>query len=218
MQDNLLHKETLCKLFIATFGGEIHTFSWFDAHASSRMYSIISNGDTEVIGTYGDMVNENSNFIRIARFLNTKGILVPKIHAVDSSGKYYLQENLGKVDLFHIIKTKFDDIELYLKKSVDTLVGVQSMPDNEFDYSACYPFSVYDKKGAENDIVLFERYFLSKEIECTDVAYKNDIEKILDIFSSISESQYVFMNHWKAVNSPEDMEEAEVFVTVHRLK
>lgn len=91
---------------------------------SDRSYFRLTGdcGNT-VIATYGTDVRENTVFCSLAEAFREQGCAVPEILGINHSGKAYLQQDLGNVQLLDIL---FSDCRMELaKQALEALVQVQ---------------------------------------------------------------------------------------------
>lgn len=84
-----------------------------------------SHGES-VIATYGNDERENMVFCNLASAFGKQGCAVPEILGVGRSGKVYLQEDLGNVQLLDLL---FGPERMELsKKSLAALAQIQLVP------------------------------------------------------------------------------------------
>ena len=147
------------KLFIDTFNKTPDKIERMSAHGSNRQYFRITAGDMSCIGVYNHDVSENKAFLSYARQLKANNINVPDIYAKDTTGKVYLQQDLGDQTLFSYIKTHGQqDVSEQYARVVKQLPKIQTIKN--FDYTYAYPRKDFDGQSIQWDLNYFKYYFL----------------------------------------------------------
>lgn len=127
-----------------------------------------------VIATYGNDVRENLVFCDLANAFRKHGCAVPEILAVGDSGKVYLQEDLGDIQLLDLL---FSDSRMELaKKSLAALANIQLVPQEVWqDLVGWAPFN---RRLVMWDLNYFKYEFLKPAVISFDEdRLENDFEK-----------------------------------------
>ncbi len=178
--------QRLYELYRCYTGVEPVTCEPLAAAGSNRRYYRLS-GPVSVIGTVGDDVSENEAFLYLSEHFRAKGLPVPEIYGYNEYKSAYIQEDLGNVSLFDIIKSEgFSDRTIGLmKKSIDALVAVQHKGVEGLDAARCYPRAEMDVRSVMWDLNYFKYCFLkSTGLEFSDERLENDFETFTSILTS----------------------------------
>ena len=180
-------KDQLISLFETHFKEEVNLFEQLPASGSYREYARIKSMHYQVIGAYNHDIKENRAFLEFSAHFLSKGIPVPRIHAVSLDQRSYLQEDLGNTTLFDFL-SKVRETEGFSAKIVEEykkvlrqLPRIQLVAGKDIDYSICYPREVFDKQSMMWDLNYFKYYFLKlAKIPFDEQALENDFEQFSD--------------------------------------
>lgn len=155
------HEEVLKELFLLHFNEGCRTIIQLPQAGSDRIYFRLSNDTHSVIGTYGRDTKENETFIHHTQHFLEKHISVPHIFAVSADKEYYLQQDLGDVSLYTIIKQKgiTEEATDHIKEVLHQLVYLQIKGAEDFDFSSCYPIQRFNRSSMFWDLNSFKYYF-----------------------------------------------------------
>src|SRR4051812_21842364 len=155
------HDEALQELFQQYFKEDCRNILQLPQAGSDRIYYRLSSGVNSAIGTYGKDAKENETFIHHTRHFHQKEIAVPQIYTVSNDKQYYLQQDLGDVSLYSIIKSQgiTDEVKLYLREVLHQLAFLQIKGSENFDFSSCYPISKFNRSSMFWDLDSFKYYF-----------------------------------------------------------
>lgn len=153
---------------------------------SNRMYFRLQNANISAIGVYNDNFKENAAFLNFTKqFLNSR-INVPYIYSDNLSENIYLIQDLGDTQMLQWlssqrIKNEFptEAISIY-KKVIQELIRIQIVAGRNFDYSNCYPYTVFNEESIKFDL----NYFKSNYIERLNLSY--DSQKLGSDFNQFT--------------------------------
>ena len=183
-------KEQLENLFIERFGEPSHFAEMAGGGSSRRYYRITAKDGRSVVGVFGNDPTENRVFINLSRSLFTYGINVPKIFAVSSDDKFYLEEDLGNISLFNCLKA--DDRISRGKKALEELVKLQSLPQEAWEKSMGFP--PFSDRLVRWDLNYFKYDFLKPcGIPFDEERLEDDFDKITAELASIPTPLLGFM-------------------------
>ncbi|MDB5227988.1 MAG: hypothetical protein JWN78_2181 [Bacteroidota bacterium] len=155
------HDEALQQLFQQYFKEDCQSILKLPQSGSDRIYYRLHSAANSAIGTYGKDTKENETFIHHTRHFHQKEIAVPQIYAVSNDKQYYLQQDLGDVSLYSLIKTHgiSDEVKLYLREVLHQLAFLQIKGAENFDFASCYPISKFNRSSMFWDLNSFKYYF-----------------------------------------------------------
>ncbi|GHT11802.1 phosphotransferase [Bacteroidia bacterium] len=138
---------------------------------SARHYFRLYAHNQTAIGCYSNNVDENKAFVALAQHFEKKQLNVPKIYAVSTCQKYYLQQDLGDTSLFDYIREgraagTFSSAEKSaLKDTLAHLARIQFEGIEGLDTLVCYPQPALDKDAVLWDLNYFKYCFLKPHSE-----------------------------------------------------
>ena len=113
-----MHEEILKQLFYDFFKEACEVILQLPQAGSDRIYYRLKGCTKSAIGTYGKDAKENETFIHHTKHFQQQHIAVPQVYSISNDKQYYLQQDLGDVSLFTIIKNEgiSNNVEKYLKE------------------------------------------------------------------------------------------------------
>lgn len=176
----------LNELFKEWSGSEALQITKLPNSGSNRMYFRLQNSNISAIGVYNDNFKENTAFLNFTKqFLNSR-INVPFIYSENLSENIYLMQDLSDNQLLQWLtsqrtKNKFPTqaISIY-KKVIQELIRIQIIAGGSFDYSNCYPYTVFNEESIKFDL----NYFKSNYIERLNLSY--DSQKLDSDFNQFT--------------------------------
>jgi aminoglycoside/choline kinase family phosphotransferase len=178
----------LKKLFEDSTYGQLIDCKALTASGSNRRYFRLSGTNGVMIGVAGVSAEENAAFITMAQHFSEKKLNTPQLFAHTADRMYYLQQDLGDVSLFDFIaegrKTGiFSEQEKeMLHRVIGLLPRFQILADKNFDYSACYPVSEFNRRSVFWDLNYFKYNFLKiSGLEFQENLLENDFERFADV-------------------------------------
>lgn len=152
--------------------------------------------DFSCIGVVGDSMKECRAFVRLAKVFAGAGLNVPVVYASAPDDMYYIQQDLGHVSLFDIIRSRSGDDEMRISKMVEDclaqLAVMQALPETLWK-----PYVEYDAFGYRQamwDLNYFKYEYLKPSgIGFDEEALENDFELMAKDLIDISGDNYGFM-------------------------
>lgn len=182
---------------------EIENISLITNSGSNRRYFRITASDNKTyILTENEWVEENKSYVYFNHIMSANQINVPKIIAIHTNYKAYIQEDLGDMNLLQFIHNKGFVNETYqlLQKTIQQLAHFQIQSKNNIDYTQCYDFQTFDEKVVQNDMFYFKNYFLDR----LDIAYlKKDLIAEINLLAKqikILPSEYFLYRDFQSRN------------------
>lgn len=133
------------------------------ASGSNRQYyRIVSSDGKSFIGTFNPDIRENKAFFYLSNHFAELNIPVPALFAISPDNQAYIQEDLGDISLYSLVKSEgFSDrvVNLY-KKSLSKLVQMQVDGASGLKFDQCYPRESMDFQSFIWDLNYFKYYFL----------------------------------------------------------
>ena len=156
-----MQEEKLKNLFKEYFNDDCESIIQLPQSGSDRIYFRLQNNINSAIGTYGKDSKENETFISHTKHFNLKKIAVPQVYIASNNFEYYLQEDLGDISLYSIIKSEgiTDAVKNYLKEVLKQLAFLQIKGAEDFDFTTCYPIQEFDRSSMFWDLNSFKYYF-----------------------------------------------------------
>jgi len=185
---------TLRHLFFRHFGEEVLDIKALPASGSDRKYFRLT-GTYTAIGTYNKDVFENETFIQFSKHFASKGIAVPAIYEVSDDGKCYLQEDVGDVTLYHLIKKEgfSPDIKNLYISVLEALTHLQIDGAKDFNFNRCYPINSFDKSSMFWDMNSFKYYFVRPaRVRFNEVALNKDFHTLSDYLLQEKHAYFMF--------------------------
>lgn len=159
-------QETLNILFYKVTGSMPQSVVKLTGDGSNRAYYRMCGDGYSFIGAVGTSVKENRAFITFAHKFRECGIDAPEVLAVSDDGLCYLQQDLGDLSLFALMKESRES-GCFLRRDVDALCAVMSqLPHIQFkvaqglDFDVCYPVAEFDRRAVMWDLNYFKYCFL----------------------------------------------------------
>ncbi len=159
----LFQKDILDSLSLQHFGKVADSIIPLPASGSNRRYFRMAFGSQSVIGAVGEDVDENRAFFYLTNHFQSKGLPVPQLLAVSSDSLSYLQEDIGRDDLFTYITNSAiaeEEREAKMREALSLLVKFQVEGAKGLDFSKCYPQEALDATTVMWDLNYFKYCFL----------------------------------------------------------
>jgi aminoglycoside/choline kinase family phosphotransferase len=177
------HEEILKNLFKQYFNEDCSSIIQLPQAGSDRIYFRLQSDNNSAVGTYGTDTKENETFIHHTKHFHQKKIAVPQIYIVSDNHEYYLQQDLGNVSLYSIIKANgiTDEVKNYLKEVLKQLAYLQIKGAEDFDFSTCYPIQDFDRSSMFWDLNSFKYYFARiARAHFSEVELNKDFHRLCD--------------------------------------
>lgn len=135
---------------------------------SNRQYVRLTDSDGHsIIGVIGTSQEENHAFITLSHHFCAQGLSVPRVLAVTSDERRYLQEDLGSRSLFDALRPAREAGGVYgpeerelLRRTITQLPRLQVLGAQGLDFSVCYPQPSMDETNVMFDLNYFKYCFL----------------------------------------------------------
>ena len=193
-----MNTELLAQLYQSYTGEAPTSIEPLPGAGSNRKYFRLK-GKESLIGVYGTSTEENRAFIYMARHFSQKGLPVPRILAEATGQSAYLQDDLGDISLFQLIKQgresgNFSDEETnILKQTIRLLPQIQFEGSKEMDFSYCYPLATFNRRSVLWDLNYFKYCFLKATgLEFQENLLEDDFERMADTLLQIEPQVFMY--------------------------
>lgn len=168
MRNQRIAMQRLIALYKRWSGEEpLHTEKLPGAGSNRAYYRITDKDGHTVVGVVGTSRDEDHAFLYLADHFAKRKLPVPRVLAVDDDELRYIQEDLGSVSLFDVIRGGREAGGRYnqrekelLKKVVRELPNIQIRGARGLDWSNCYPQPEFDAESVLFDLNYFKYCFL----------------------------------------------------------
>lgn len=193
-----MNTELLAQLYQSYTGEAPTSIEPLPGAGSNRKYFRLK-GKESLIGVYGTSTEENRAFIYMARHFSQKGLPVPRILAEATDQSAYLQDDLGDISLFQLIKQgresgNFSDEETnILKQTIRLLPQIQFEGNKEMNFSYCYPLATFNHRSVLWDLNYFKYCFLKATgLEFQENLLEDDFERMADTLLQIEPQVFMY--------------------------
>lgn len=193
-----MNTELLAQLYQSYTGEAPTSIEPLPGAGSNRKYFRLK-GKESLIGVYGTSTEENRAFIYMARHFSQKGLPVPRILAEAADQSAYLQDDLGDISLFQLIKQgrecgNFSDEETnILKRTIRLLPQIQFEGSKDMDFSYCYPLATFNRRSVLWDLNYFKYCFLKATgLEFQENLLEDDFERMADTLLQIEPQVFMY--------------------------
>ena len=185
----------LSSLYQSYYGVQPSAVTALTGSGSNRQYFRLSSPAGTCIGVAGLDRKENDAFLTLAEHFRTKGLPVPEILQVSDDRMFYLQEDLGDLHLYDMIRTSRGEGQEELLCSIMSLLPKLQFEGAEgLDFSVCYPQPEFDRGMVMFDLNYFKYCFLKATgLEFNEVCLQEDFERLADDLLASSSSVPAFM-------------------------
>ena len=180
-------KEEFARLYEKWSGEPCLSISPLPESGSYRTYARVNGATHRVIAVHHTDLRENRAFLGFADHFLSKELPVPHILEVATDQACYLQEDLGDIDLFTILRETEPSgpsnvtRRRTLEQVIDWLPRFQIKGHQGLDYSLAYPRRVFDQQSMLWDLNYFKYNFLKM------VRFGFDEQALEDDFQRLSE-------------------------------
>lgn len=193
-----MNTELLAQLYQSYTGEAPTSIEPLPGAGSNRKYFRLK-GKESLIGVYGTSTEENRAFIYMARHFSQKGLPVPRILTESPDQSVYLQDDLGDISLFQLIKQgresgNFSDEETnILKRTIRLLPQIQFEGSKDMDFSYCYPLATFNRRSVLWDLNYFKYCFLKATgLEFQENLLEDDFERMADTLLQIEPQVFMY--------------------------
>lgn len=176
-------QESIQQLYVSLTGKVWDAIEKIPQSGGDRIYFRIKQGADSYIATFNLNVKENETFIYFAQHFYAKGLPVPKVLAVSTDQKIYIQEDLGADSLLEVLEKEGKTERVYqlFQKSLKALVHLQVKGSEGLDYSKCLTSKTFGKHAVLTDLLYYKYYFLDT------LQYPYDKQALIDEFELLSD-------------------------------
>lgn len=153
-------------------------------------YRFFLDDETSVIGVVADDCADAQAFVRLTEVFADYNIPVPRIYCFSPDYKYYIEEDLGEISLFDLIKHNSFNGE-QIEKVIDILVSLHCIPESRWkDKTAYSPFS---RRLVMWDLNYFKYEYLKPSgVSFNEEELENDFEKLVNTLVSVPDFLWGF--------------------------
>lgn len=188
------HEHQLSQLFEQYYNITPTSIFQLPQAGSDRIYFKLSAENIEAIGCWGNDIKENQTFIHHAQHFKKLHINVPEIYAISENQAYYLQEYLGDISLYDVIKKDglVEHTINYLKNTLKSLAFLQIKGAENFDFNTCFPIQEFNRSSMFWDLNSFKYYFVRMaRVQFNELALNKDFHTLCDFL--LEEKHLYFM-------------------------
>lgn len=192
--------KTIIEHYLPEYRGSIEQIT---GSGSNRIYLRLHDEERgSFIAVYGTCIEENKAFTNMARHFASKGLPVPHlIGELSSDGKFYLQEDVGKVALYDAIASGrakggiYDEQEQeLLHRTIACLPAIQFLGEEGLKGEWCYPKAEFDHESIMFDLNYFKYCFLKAAVaEIDEIRLQREFEKLANCLLSNGDKIQVFL-------------------------
>jgi len=175
----------LTALYTSHFGTEPLRTEALPASGSNRRYVRFFGPEGTVIGAIGTDRDENRAFITLSRHFRAQGLPVPEVIACSDDELRYLQEDLGGIALFDVLKSGRESGDYtpeqrdLLLKTIRLLPRIQFEGAKGLDWSVCFPQREFDGRMIDFDLNYFKYDFLKlTRTEFNEIRLQDDFDRL----------------------------------------
>lgn len=206
------NKERLAQLYSEHYGVAPAEIRPLEAAGSDRRYYLLlsgvpspdsgasDTGNTKIVGTAGDDIEENRAFIYLARHFFSRGLPVPEILAVSADESCYLQSYAGNMSVFDCCEKARRNGEYtetdaaLLERAMRMLARIQTVGAEGLDFSRCFPEKAMNSNMVRWDMNYFKYCFLKPEgIAFSEELLQRDFDRLEEKLLRDEKSWNTFM-------------------------
>ncbi|MCD6332503.1 MAG: phosphotransferase, partial [Bacteroidales bacterium] len=172
---------------------------------SSRIYRRLSGNRKTVVGVFNPEVKENDAFIYLSKHFHDAGIPVPQVLLVNTAHTAYIQEDLGDITLFGLLRSENKPLTVNhplirtLEKIIRWLPLIQTRGHEKLDYSICYPRKEFDRQSMLWDLNYFKYNFLKLvAFRFDEQALEDDIQQLVEFLNQAPRSFFLYRDFQSA--------------------
>jgi aminoglycoside/choline kinase family phosphotransferase len=181
--------------FIADNGIAYTSITPLPQSGGDRLYYRIVTDTATLIATYSNDVKENKTFFSFSASMLLANINVPKIIAISTDEKMYLQQDLGTTCLLDVIEQQGHteaNFALY-KTVVKQLAQLNIRCANIIDYNLCLVNKQFDAKAALFDLNYCMQYFVQPlQIEVDEIQLLTEFIQLSNEIGNISPTYFMY--------------------------
>lgn len=166
---------------------------------SGRKIIRLSTKGRSAIGILYGVREENVAFLEFSRHFRKHGLPVPEIYGEDLDQGAYLEEDLGDISLFDLLRKnrKGDVIAAPVvaayRKVIATLPRFQVEAARDLNYKVCYPRGSFDRQSISWDLNYFKYYFLRLAgIPFSEQSLEDDFNRLTKFLLSAGRDYFLY--------------------------
>lgn len=173
------------------------SFVKISKNGSNRIYWRFYINNNSYIATFNPDIKENESFFYIQSFLKNNNINVPEILFVNREKTLYIQQDLGDLTLYDLIKTYKNSDFNYIKNLYFTIITdlwrIQNLSFKNFNFKKCWPVSKFTKTVLLWDFYYFKYLFLKLfYIPFNELKLEHDFKKFASILNCCHSDFFVY--------------------------
>ncbi|TRX66002.1 phosphotransferase [Carboxylicivirga sp. M1479] len=180
-------------------GEEARSFVMLPQSGSYREYYRITGRTKTALGAFNADEKENRAFIEFSKHFKEKDLSVPEVYAHNLEKHVYLQQDLGDVTLYSFLQgvrkeQSFpDDLLVFYKKTLKSLIDFQVKGGEGLDYDHCYPRQAFDRQSMLWDLHYFKYYFLKlARVPFDEQALEDDYHRLIDFLLEVEHNYFLY--------------------------
>ncbi len=178
------------------------------AGSNREYYRMTDKEGHSVVGCIGTSRDENHAFVYLCKHFAEKHMAVPKVLAVSSDERRYLQSDLGSISLFDAIRGGREAGGRYtlaeqelLKRTIRELPRMQVEGAQDLDFTNCYPQPEFNTDSVLFDLNYFKYCFLkATELDFHELKLEADFRLLAKDLTDVSDLQGFLYRDFQARN------------------
>jgi aminoglycoside/choline kinase family phosphotransferase len=166
---------------------------------SGRKIIRLSAKGRSAIGILYGVREENVAFLEFSRHFRKHGLPVPEIYGEDLDHDAYLEEDLGDISLFDLLRNNRKGetiapqvVDAY-RKVIATLPRFQVEAARDLNYKICYPRGSFDRQSISWDLNYFKYYFLRLAgIPFSEQSLEDDFNRLTKFLLSAGRDYFLY--------------------------
>lgn len=171
--------DILSDLYESHFGVKPDFVTRLPGAASTRKYFRLGSATADCIGVAGDNERDCRAFVNLSRAFRSEGVNVPEVYAATDDMRHYIQQDLGDVSLYDLLK-RCDDPQSTLRplieKTLSQLVTMQY--SDRLKWEGCLEYKRFGMRQAMWDLNYFKyEYVLPLNFNVDEDVLEDDFER-----------------------------------------
>ncbi|MFQ3579001.1 MAG: hypothetical protein SNJ71_02535, partial [Bacteroidales bacterium] len=193
-----LIKDNIIKFLEQSIGTTVTQCEQIMGSASKRLYFRLGTTyNISYIGVYNERIEENKTFFHFTDVFSNNHLPVPKLIAIHQNNTMYICEDVGKDDLFTLVKNADfqwnEQLLLLFKKVLDYLIMFQLEGKKHIDFNKCYEKNIFDNQMILWDLNYFKYYFIKLMFPSpSEIKLDKDFNNILAYMAQIDNSFFMY--------------------------
>ncbi len=187
------NQEAITKLLEQYGDSNIESVVEMPITASNRKYyRVFLKGNVSLIAVNNEDVRENEAFLSFAEALGKTMDKFPKVLAVSSDKKWYLQNDLGDTTLFSFLEEHQQDADFKARRTsiyksvIQDLIQIQTEGYQHINFDKAYPRPAFDRQAITWDLSYFKYYFLKLSgLNFDEELLEQSFHKLIDLLTQV---------------------------------